>query len=139
MKVIFKSKDYQVLEMIGFISFMMIILTQRAIRPNSQGFDESIKHLLGVVPNLLAGLAMSLAIFIYGKSYFDRFKLSAEKAMLASLAISIAGLTLWEYIQTAAHKSFDSEDVLASILGSLLSALAIYLNIRYNRKHASLK
>lgn len=135
MKSTFKSKYYKVLELIGFIAFVMVILVQRLIRPNSHGSDESIKHLLGVMPNLLAGVAMSLAIFIYGKSYFDRYKLSPDKAMLASVGISILGLTLWEYFQMAAHKSFDSEDVWASVLGSLFSALVIFLNIRYNKKH----
>lgn len=135
MKNTFKTKYYRTLEVIGFISFLSVILVQRFIRPNSADFDESIKHLLGVIPNLLAGIAMSLALFIYGKSYFDRFHLSPEKAILVSVLISMLGLTLWECIQIIAHRSFDLEDVMASVLGSLFSAIAIYLNIQYNCKY----
>jgi VanZ family protein len=130
----FKSKNYQTLESIGFIAFITTILVQNFIRPNSKDYDEMIKQLLGVLPNFLAGIGMSMAIFIYNNGYFEKIKLNPEKRMLASVILSILGLTLWEYIQIFAYRPFDINDVIATILGSLLSAVLIYLNINYNKK-----
>ncbi len=135
MKQTFKTKYYKSLELIGFVAFLSVIVVQRCIRPNSRDFDESIKHLLGVMPNLLAGIAMCIAFFIYGKPYFIRFQMSPKKGMLVSMIIAIVGLTLWEYFQILAHRKFDNEDVMASTFGGLLSAIAIYINIQYNRKY----
>ncbi len=134
MNKLFKSKNYQTLESIGFIAFITTILVQNFIRPNSKDYDEIIKQLLGVLPNFLAGIGMSMAIFIYNNGYFEKIKLNPEKRMLASVILSILGLTLWEYIQIFAYRPFDINDVIATIVGSLLSAVLIYLNIKYNKK-----
>ncbi len=134
MNKLFKSKNYQTLESIGFIAFITTILVQNFIRPNSKDYNEIIKQLLGVLPNFLAGIGMSIAIFIYNNGYFEKIKLNPEKRMLASVILSILGLTLWEYIQIFSYRPFDINDVIATILGSLLSAVLIYLNIKYNKK-----
>lgn len=135
MNKLFKSKNYQTLESIGFIAFMTIIVIQNFIRPNSKDYDEIIKQLLGVMPNFLAGIAMSIAIFIYNNGYFEKMKFTPEKSMFASVIISMIGLTLWEYIQIFAYRPFDNNDVIATIIGSLISAVLIYLNINFNKKH----
>lgn len=135
MNKLFKSKNYQTLESIGFIAFMTTIMVQNFIRPKSKDYDEIVKQLLGVLPNLLAGIGMSIAIFIYNNGYFEKIKLNPEKRMLASVILSILGLTLWEYIQIFAYRPFDINDVIATIVVSLLSGVLIYLNINYNKKH----
>ena len=134
MKISYRTKHYQVIEVIGIVAFVLVILVQQFIRPNSQNYAESIKHLLGVMPNLFGGMAICIAIFIHGKTTFDKYNLSPEKAMMLSAFLTILGLIIWEYVQIIAHRHFYLNDVLASILGSFISSAFIYFNIRYNKK-----
>lgn len=135
MKSFFKSTNYQNLELIGFISFAIIIITQQVLRPNSINLNEQYKHFLGVLPNLLAGIAMSIAIFIYGDSFFNKLNIKPKIAMIFSVLLSLSGLTLWEYIQIIAHRPFDFEDIIATSIGCFISLVAIFFAIKHNENN----
>ncbi len=112
-------------------------VTATFVRPMYGKGQGLIPELLGVLPNFLAGF--HLPFILLGAYYWFMLDLerthpealqSAELsrsqitgAFLAVSVLTMAGLTLWEFLQIGSNLVYDHKDLAATIGGSIASVL----------------
>jgi hypothetical protein len=106
---------------------MAAILATHVLRAHSRDFHPAVRWILGVMPNFAA--AFSLPFFsVVLKVFWPESRLSRMNPDRL-FAFSVAGvfllLLLWEAVQFLMwHYPFDTDDILASGAGVLLSSTA---------------
>jgi len=106
----------------GTIGFTLI---QDNIRPNYHGQSDLLKYLLGIAPNYFAGLGLT-SFFVVMITHINSTSKKPSKSVwlngkshISSIIISIAGLSLWEFIQTFSTRGyFDWHDLIWTIIGA---------------------
>jgi hypothetical protein len=125
---------------IGLTSTVILEFSRTFLRPvfgKGQGF---VPELLGVLPNFLA--AFGIPFVVLGAYYccmaeLDRsnpnslksFELSKGQLTVAFLIVTLfitAGLISWEYLQMDSNLVFDYKDIVATIVGSIVSFHVFY-------------
>ncbi len=132
MTEIVRSAHYRIAELIGFIAFVAIFLVNFYFRPNSANMSATVKWFLGVAPNFLGGIGLTISIFVYRFNVFKKRGLTLYKTCIASALISSIGLLVWESIRAIGSFFFDSEDVIMSTVGSALSLVLLVLLVNMN-------
>ena len=135
MAKVYRTQHFHAIEWLGTISFFFIMLIQYFIRPNwGASSNENIRFCLGIAPNFLGGIAMTIALFMYQITKRLPFTQNALLSILISFLAAGFGLWLWEYFQLIAHRFFDTNDVIASWCGAAISFVAIYIQVQRNFK-----
>jgi hypothetical protein len=103
---------------ISFVAFQII----QEFRVDYVGENLSITYFYGVAPNFfpaigLPSLFVILILEIFGKN--KKFKRICENRHIASNITSLLGLITWEVLQLIGNLTFDWNDILWTILGSL--------------------
>lgn len=93
------------------------------LRENGYSRGDVDGFLLGVLPNLLAAIAITFVVLSFGA---DQRKLDGYRAAIpwfvGSAAIAGAGLIVWEIIQrTSGNFVFDVYDIGATLVGLVVS------------------
>jgi len=95
---------------------------QDDLRPNYHGDDVVIIYLLGVAPNFFPALGLpALFVILLPQLKPGNNPWFHGKRQYTANAISLLGLLLWEFAQTAFAKArFDWHDVLLTCIGALV-------------------
>lgn len=115
--------------LVGICSLALLTLVHW-VRAQPKDWPAEFGYMLGVLPNALAAIAIPfvlMGIVADQKQALTRSKI--RFSFYASVALSCAGLIVWEFIQRSSDRLiFDTDDLLATLFGSLFS-IAVFMLI----------
>lgn len=93
------------------------------VREVSSNGAPALIYILGVLPNIVAAIAIPFVFMgIFADERKDASLRSIRNWFFASVFVSCAGMFGWEFIQRTGHQLvFDTDDLIATVLGSFLS------------------
>jgi hypothetical protein len=124
------KKDKIRLTILISIEILLIFLTlliQEYLRPNALFNSKMGIFMMGVLPSFLGASAYVLIVFVFYKivqGHYEKYKL--KTGLIIANSFAFFGLTIWELIRIAISP-FDKWDVIATILGCILSTIVILL------------
>lgn len=109
------------------VGALAVLSAVHLLRSATLGSTPALKYVLGVLPNIAAAVAIPFVISgIWAETRWFSSPVRHRLIFHVCLAVSTAGLVIWEFVQRAsARLVFDSHDIAGTILGALV-ALGVF-------------
>ena len=105
------------------LSALAVLTGGHWLREVTPAGAPALLYILGVLPNIAAAIAIPFVFMgIFADQKKDASLRSVRNWFFASVLVSCAGLSGWEFIQrTGDRLVFDTDDLIATLFGSFLS------------------